>query len=134
MSKLLHDKLKSIFATGNDYTVLTLLDKLIKAVEEYEVEYTAYLHEVKITTTDNISTTFTFVSPNKTPATLETLELYDVQMIRQVSGMTGQQTQIITVQGDLGNSNLSLMNIVNTTIVSHYGRAITAVEDKVTPI
>ena len=133
MSKAFAKKLKSIYTSGDNYTVLTLLEKLIAAVEEYEIEYTAYLHEVKITT-ETITTTFTFVSPNKTPATLETLELYDTQMIRQVSGMTGQQTQILTVQGDLGNSNLSLMNIVNTTIVSHVGRAITAVEDKVTPI
>ena len=41
----LSDKLKEIYTSGDTFTVLQLLDKLIKEVENYEVEKTSmYVH------------------------------------------------------------------------------------------
>jgi hypothetical protein len=45
----LSDKLKEIYTSGDTFTVLQLLDKLIKEVEKYEVEKTSmYVHTLRV--------------------------------------------------------------------------------------
>ena len=41
-------KLKQIYSSSSSYTVLQLLDKMIKVVEEYEAEHPMYEHRIAI--------------------------------------------------------------------------------------
>lgn len=55
----LSDKLKSVYTTGDQYTVLTLLKALIKAIEEYETEEhvtSLYLHTLTVSIEGEVST------------------------------------------------------------------------------
>lgn len=43
-------QLKSIFTSGDQFTVLTLINKLIEEVEKYEETVTLYVHKISILT------------------------------------------------------------------------------------
>lgn len=60
MNRRLSKVLRDIYTSGNEYTVLTLLDKLIDAVEKYEVEATAiYRHEIHVYDSEGVFSCWT---------------------------------------------------------------------------
>lgn len=44
----LSEKLKSLYSSENTYTVLQLLQKMIEAVEDYELLYNLYVHTITV--------------------------------------------------------------------------------------
>lgn len=82
----LSQKLKSIFTSGDQFTVLTLLNKLIKEVEEYEAEegQTLYTHCVQLRF-ENAKANFMFMSHSSTP--LDTITAITGWLASNASGM-----------------------------------------------
>lgn len=83
----LSDKLKAIFTSGDTYTVLQLLNKLIKEVENYEVEKTAvYKHVINIAF-ESGTHRITLINTNP-----------DVMSISDIVEYLGEFGQVLTIE------------------------------------
>lgn len=69
-------KLKSVYTTGDQYTVLKLLKELIDTIDEYETETTKlYQHNIYIVnTTQRLHVIFTLLSNDSTAITKDNIE------------------------------------------------------------
>jgi hypothetical protein len=98
----LSDKLKEIYTSGDTFTVLQLLDKMIKEVEKYEVENTAvYQHVINIAF-ESGTHRITLINTNP-----------DVMSISDIVDYLGEYGQILTVDFDGVNPVLCYFHLGN---------------------
>lgn len=142
MSKTLAGKLRNIYSSGNEMTVLTLLDKLIKEVEKYEAEQGQifYHHNIRIET-QNAYIYLSCYSKDETSWTDNLNEIkshVDMQHPSQATGYiviegdTSIWYPIIAIQFSNSDSGVNIRYVTPEGVMSNINETIETCIDTVT--
>ena len=124
----LSDKLKSIFTSGDSYTVLQLLNKLIKEVEDYEVEQTGvFVHTITIDFSGHpLTINVINTNPENNMSISDVIDTLAGGQVIKLALTSGVETLYCVEKGSFNTLICNVVNLVSGVGTSYLALSITS--------